>query len=109
VIDMAKKLAPYDINPEERFLSDATLDLRQGLITYVYKESTLDKLKQIFSDLDIRKNEFYWTVRNKEMDIKREHKAKIKPLKMAERLKILEDKIERLEKMFESMSYKVGE
>ncbi len=66
---MAKKLAPYDTNPEERFLSDATLDLRQGLITYVYKESILDELKQIFSDLDIRRNDFYWTVRNKEKQI----------------------------------------
>ena len=66
---MTKKLAPYDINPEERFLSDAILDLRRGEITYVYKDYILDELKKIFDDLDIARNEFYWTVRNKEKQI----------------------------------------
>jgi hypothetical protein len=64
---MAKKIVPYDINPEERFLSDATLDLRRGLVTYVYKDYILDELKKIFDDLDIARNDFYWTVRNKEV------------------------------------------
>ena len=64
---MGKKPNMYEKSTEERFLSDAILDLRRGLITYVYKEHILDKLKQIFKDLDIRRNEFYWAVRNKEV------------------------------------------
>lgn len=57
----------YERNPEEMFLSQATMDLKHGLTTYVYRDYILDKLKQIFKDLDIRRNEFYWTVRNKEV------------------------------------------
>ena len=57
----------YGRNSEERFLADAITDLRQGNTTYVYKEYILDKLKGIFNDLDIRRNDFYWSVRNKEV------------------------------------------
>lgn len=66
---MAKKQASYEYEPdlEEQFLAAAILDLRHGLTTYVYKKYILDKLKQIFNDLEITRNEFYWTVRNKEM------------------------------------------
>lgn len=61
--DMRKKDA------DELFLSSAITDLRKGLITYVYKDHILEQLKNIFKDLDIRRNEFYWTVRNKEIEI----------------------------------------
>lgn len=64
---MAIKINSENFEPEERFLSDATLDLQRGLTTYVYRDYILDKLKEIFKDLDIRRNEFYWTVRNKEV------------------------------------------
>ena len=57
----------YRTDLEEEFLSDAILDLRRGETTYVYKQKILDKLKQIFNDLDITRNDFYWTVRNKEV------------------------------------------
>jgi hypothetical protein len=66
---MGKKPNMYEKSTEERFLSDAILDLRRGLITYVYKDYILDELKKIFNDLDIARNEFYWTVRNKEKQI----------------------------------------
>ena len=62
---MGKRPHMYEKSTDERFLSDAILDLRRGEITYVYKDFILDELKHIFSDLDIRKNDFYWTVRNK--------------------------------------------
>ena len=64
---MEQEKFSYEKNPEELFLSQATMDLRKGLTTYVYKEHFLDKLKEIFKDLDIRRNDFYWTVRNKEV------------------------------------------
>lgn len=54
-------------NEEELFISAAILDLQHGKTTYVYKEHILDKLKEIFKDLDIRRNDFYWKVRNKEV------------------------------------------
>ena len=57
----------YEKSADERFLSDAILDLQRGETTYVYKENILDKLKEIFSNLDIRRNDFYWAVRNKEV------------------------------------------
>ena len=64
---MAVKINSEHFDAEERFLTDAILDLEHGDTTYVYKEYILDRLKQIFKDLDIRRNEFYWTVRNKEV------------------------------------------
>ena len=66
---MPKRVARdnYKKDLSEEFLSAAILDLQHGLTTYVYKEHILDKLKEIFKDLDIRRNEFYWTVRNKEV------------------------------------------
>jgi hypothetical protein len=66
---MAIKINSEHFEPDERFLTDAILDLQRGLTTYVYTEYILDKLKQIFSDLEIRRNEFYWTVSNKEKQI----------------------------------------
>lgn len=59
----------YKKNAEEIFLSDAILDLERGLTTYVYREEILDRLKEIFKNLDIKRNEFYWTVRNNEKQI----------------------------------------
>lgn len=53
----------YERDTEEMFLSQATMDLKQGLTTYVYKEHYLEKLKEIFKDLEIRRNSFYWAVR----------------------------------------------
>lgn len=54
-------------NVGEQFLTDAINELRKGNTTYIYKEMYLDKLKEIFNDLDITRNEFYWKVRNKEV------------------------------------------
>ena len=64
---MVKKRAGFCKDSTELFLQDAIVDLRQGKITYVYKEHILNELKKIFKDLDIRRNDFYWTVRNKEV------------------------------------------
>ena len=61
--DMRKKDA------DELFLSSAITDLRKGLITYVYKDHILEQLKNIFKDLDIKKCDFYWAVRNKEIEV----------------------------------------
>ena len=58
----------YDIDLEEQFLSSAILDLEHGETTYVYKQKILDKLKEIFIDLEIRWFDFYWRVRNLEVD-----------------------------------------
>lgn len=64
---MAIKLNSDNFDAEERFITDAILDLEHGDTTYVYKEHILDELKKIFKDLDIAKNDFYWRVRNKEV------------------------------------------
>lgn len=64
---MARRPNMYEKSADERFLSDAILDLQRGETTYVYKENILDKLKEIFGNLDIRRNDFYWSVRNKEV------------------------------------------
>jgi hypothetical protein len=53
----------YDRNDEERFLSDAILDLQHGRITYVYKENILNILKEMFDNLEITKYDFYWEVK----------------------------------------------
>jgi hypothetical protein len=66
---MAVKINSEHFEPEEKFLSDTILDLQRGITTYVYKKNILDKLKEIFKDLDIKRNDFYWTVRNKEIQI----------------------------------------
>jgi NurA-like 5'-3' nuclease len=65
---MPRKPNMHEKNIEEKFLSDAILDLKQGLTTYIYKEHILDKLKEKFNDLDIRRNDFYWTVKNNEVN-----------------------------------------
>jgi hypothetical protein len=80
---MPKKIDTYgyDKNTEERFLSDAILDLQRGLTTYVYKERYLDRLKQIFDDLDIKKCDFYWSVRNKERKASRVKLGRGRPKK----------------------------
>ncbi len=72
---MPKKQANYDYVPdlEEQFISSAILDLNHGQTTYVYKQKILDKLKQIFNELEITRNEFYWAVRNMEVE---KHKPK---------------------------------
>lgn len=57
----------FDRSMEEKFLADAILDLEHGLTTYVYKEHILNKLKEIFKDLDIKRKDFYWTVKNNEV------------------------------------------
>ena len=62
---MAIKLNSDNFDAEERFITDAILDLEHGKTTYVYKEHILDKLKEIFKDLDIRKKDFYWIVTRK--------------------------------------------
>lgn len=64
---MAKRPDMHEKNANELFLSQAVMDLKQGLTTYVYKNYILDELKNIFSDLDITRNDFYWTVRNNEV------------------------------------------
>ena len=64
---MPKKPKLYEKNTEEMFLSDAILDLRHGETTYVYKQCILDELKKVFKDLEIKKFDFYWRVRNKEV------------------------------------------
>lgn len=55
----------YHTDEEELFISSAIVDLKQGLTTYVYKERILDRLKEVFKDLEIRKDEFYWAVRRR--------------------------------------------
>jgi hypothetical protein len=62
---MIKKVAreSYKNDLSDEFLSDAKRDLKQGLTTYVYKEHILNKLKDVFNDLDIKRNDFYWTVK----------------------------------------------
>lgn len=67
---MSKRIGDcnFNIDLEEQFLSDAILDLQQGQTTYIYKQKILDKLKQIFNDLEITKEEFYWKVRNIEVE-----------------------------------------
>ena len=61
----------YKVDREEQFLSDAILDLRHGETTYVYKEHILEELKKIFNDLEIKWFDFYWRVRNLEMERKK--------------------------------------
>lgn len=58
----------YNLDLEEQFLTDAILDLKHGETIYVYKKHFLDKLKEIFNDLEIRRFEFYWRVRNLEIE-----------------------------------------
>ena len=60
-----RRTTAFHKNEEDLFISDAITDLKRGETTYVYREKQLDKLKEIFKDLDIRRNDFYWTVRNK--------------------------------------------
>lgn len=55
----------YKTDLEEEFLTDAILDLKHGNTTYVYKEYILNKLKEIFNDLEITREDFYWEVKNK--------------------------------------------
>ena len=66
---MTKRKGSYNLknDTEELFLSDAINDLRKGKTTYVYKEHILNELKKVFSNLDITRNDFYWTVKNKEV------------------------------------------
>ena len=60
---MPKRPDMHEKDGDKLFLLDAIQDLKHGLTTYVYKEHILDKLKQIFNNLDIRRNDFYWTVK----------------------------------------------
>jgi hypothetical protein len=68
----------YKTDLEEQFLSDAITDLNRGETTYVYKQNILDKLKGIFNELEIKKNEFYWAVRNMEAERQKPKKGRPK-------------------------------
>lgn len=62
-----RRTTAFHKNSEELFITDAINDLRKGDTTYIYKEKHLDKLKEVFKDLDIKRNDFYWRVRNNEV------------------------------------------
>lgn len=64
---MDKTTEAHERDAEELFMSHAVMDLKRGEIIYVYRDYILENLKQMFNNLDIRRNEFYWTVRNKEV------------------------------------------
>jgi hypothetical protein len=68
----------YDVDLEEQFLSSAILDLEHGETTYVYKQNILDRLKGIFNELEIRRNDFYWAVRNMEAERQKPKKGRPK-------------------------------
>lgn len=57
----------YLLDAEEEFLQDAILDLRHGETIYVYTKYILEELKKVFNDLEIRRFEFYWRIRNNEV------------------------------------------
>lgn len=63
----------YGADLEEQFLASSIADLNRGNIIYVYKNSILEKLKQLFNNLEITKKEFYWRVKNIEVE---KHKPK---------------------------------
>lgn len=60
---MPKRPDMHEKGGDELFLSHATTDLKKGLTTYVYKEQILNKLKDVFNDLDIKRKDFYWAVK----------------------------------------------
>lgn len=53
----------YKNDLSDEFLRDAILDLKHGKTTYVYKEHILNEIKKVFSNLDIRRKDFYWIVK----------------------------------------------
>ena len=57
----------YDYNPdlENEFLKDAVLDLKHGETTYIYNQKILNKVIELFNDLEVVKKEFYWKVKSK--------------------------------------------
>ena len=57
----------HERDAEELFLSHAVMDLKRDYTTYVYRDYILESLKQMFNNLDIKRNDFYWSVRNKEV------------------------------------------
>lgn len=60
---MPKRPDMHEKGGDELFLTHATTDLKKGLTTYVYKKPILEQLKVIFDDLDIKRKDFYWTVK----------------------------------------------
>ena len=60
---MPKRPDMNEKDGDKRFLLDTIQDLKKGLTTYVYKKPILDKLKDVFNDLDIKRNDFYWIVK----------------------------------------------
>lgn len=51
-----------EIEPNEKFYRDAISDLKKHKRVYVYKEEVLEKIKEKYDDLNIRKWDFYWEV-----------------------------------------------
>lgn len=71
-----RRTIAFHKNSEELFISEAIIDLKHGNTTYVYKECILDKLKDIFEDLTIKKEEFYWSVKNNKVKSPKEYKPR---------------------------------
>ena len=67
-VDQKTHYNAQERNSEELFLSHAVMDLKRGHTIYVYRDYILESLKQIFNNLDIKRNDFYWEVINKEVN-----------------------------------------
>lgn len=55
----------YVLDDERNFMNQVMLDMKKGITTYVYNPKIIEKLKEIFDDLEVERVEFYWIVKSK--------------------------------------------
>lgn len=68
-IDLEKQIGGtvYSYDDEDKFYRDVLIQIKQGVhVIYIYNKNIVQKIKEEFPDLTIKKRDFYWEVINYE-------------------------------------------
>lgn len=64
----------YNWDTELTCLRDAISELKRGHRVYIYNSKILEEVKKEFNNLEIKKRDFYWSVKNNDKILKKIHK-----------------------------------
>lgn len=64
-------------DPENSCIRDAIKELRRGHRVYIYKTNILEEVKKQFNNLEIKKKDFYWIVKNNDKILMKRGRKKI--------------------------------
>lgn len=64
----------YFHDTEQNCIRDTIKELKRGHKVYIYKAKILEEVKKAFNNLEIKKKDFYWSVKNNDKILKKIHK-----------------------------------